>query len=99
MSALVPCTPLGVAITSTCKPYFLKIPASCAAHGGTMEPESDVMAARILRGLEISPALTERQWLKQPRTHKTRSDRLINIADLRKICPNVLQQIADRIAR
>jgi len=64
-----------------------------------MEPESDVMAARILRGLEISPALMERQWLKQPRTHKTRSDRLISIDHLRKICPNVLQQITDRIAR
>jgi hypothetical protein len=55
INALVPWMPLGVAMTSTCKPYFLKMPASFAAHGGTMEPEIDVMATRILRG-EVSSA-------------------------------------------
>src|SRR6516165_9509996 len=55
INALVPCTPLGVAITSTCNPYFLKMPASWAAHDGTIEPEIEVIAARILRN-EVSAA-------------------------------------------
>jgi hypothetical protein len=63
-----------------------------------MEPESDVMAARILRGLEISQALTSRQWPRQLRTHKRRSGRLI-MPTSGKFAQNVLQQIADRIAR
>ncbi len=49
ISALMPSTPLGVAMTSTSKPCFLKMPASRANHGTAIDPDSDVIATRSLR--------------------------------------------------
>jgi hypothetical protein len=52
---------------------FLKMPASLAAHGGTMDPEIDVIATRILRNGRTSAA-----WLgktPQARSNKAKSNR------------------------
>src|SRR5581483_762591 len=49
ISAFMPSTPVGVAITSTSRPYLLKMPASRAIHGGHITEESEVNAMRTLR--------------------------------------------------
>ena len=54
INAFIPSTPLGVDMTSTSKPYLLKIPAERAIQGGIMEPDKEVKAMRILRGDEGS---------------------------------------------
>jgi hypothetical protein len=56
----MPSTPLGVAMTSTSKPCFLKIPASRASHGTAIDPDSDVIATRSLRNGGDSAALEVR---------------------------------------
>jgi len=48
---------LGIAITSTSRPCFLKMPASRATHGGAIEPESEVKMTRTLRGEADSAAI------------------------------------------
>src|SRR5262245_59687999 len=69
-----------MAITSTCKPYFLKMPASWAAQGGTMEPEMEVIAARILRSGGDSAASEDLLRLRLPKTIKAiRRQRLLII--------------------
>src|SRR5215467_4723100 len=49
ISAFMPSTPVGVAITSTSRPCLLKIPAERATHGGHMTDDIDVNAMRTLR--------------------------------------------------
>ena len=60
MSAFIPSTPLGVAMTSTSKPCFLNIPASRASQGTAMEPDSEVIATRNLRSGAVS-ALSDKR--------------------------------------
>src|SRR5512145_51110 len=70
-------------MTSTCRPYFLKMPASLAAHGGTMEPEIDVIATRILRNGTTSAASLGQT--SQARIDKARSNRSRIVAHLRSV--------------
>src|SRR4030095_12380252 len=83
-----------MAITSTCKPCFLKMPASWAAQGGTMEPEMEVIAARILRSGGDSPAPAVTLTLRQPiTTYKAIRRPFLLIAHSR--VPSAEAQIAD----
>src|SRR4029453_7294259 len=82
-----------MAITSTCKPCFLKMPASWAAQGGTMEPEMEVIAARILRSGCDSPAPAVPLTLRQPTTYKAIRRPFLLIAHSRVLSAEA--QIAD----
>src|SRR5262245_3180813 len=97
ISAFIPCTPLGVAITSTCKPCFLKMPDSWAAQGGAMEPEMEVMATRILRGDDTSPARAEEAVNDNQRTHIASGKRKGTIVEF-PTSGSFWPEITDRIA-
>src|SRR6266404_647177 len=57
IKALMPSTPLGVAMTSTSRPCLAKIPAERAIHGGIIDPDNEVNAIRSLRRGGESAAL------------------------------------------
>src|SRR5262245_46686349 len=59
ISAFMPSTPVGVAMTSTSKPCLAKMPFSRATQGGNITADSEVKAMRSLRKLEDSAA-----WLR-----------------------------------
>jgi hypothetical protein len=55
---------------------------SWAAHGGTMEPDIEVMAARIFRSDDASPAQADALRLRHPTIHKAINRRFLIIDHL-----------------
>jgi hypothetical protein len=86
IKAFIPSTPLGVAMTSTSNPCFLKIPASRASQGTAIDPDNEVMATRSLRTGAASPAPYARgttQYKAKPHIKPISSKRICFISPFR----------------